>query len=110
MWRIIKENGMRKRVIITLTTLLILVGLFPRRGEGINEGVYYFGFPDTFLTWYSREFLYRVGSDSSFMFSFDLFQFVVNIFAILGALALVYKIIDTFNKRKSKQGSVPEQM
>jgi len=93
---------MRKRVIISLTILCVLMVFFPRRGEAAFEGVYYFGFPDTFLTWYSCEFLYRVGSDTRFMFSFDLLQFVVNILVILGGLTLIGKIIDIFYKGKSK--------
>ncbi|MCL2361390.1 MAG: hypothetical protein FWC73_06215 [Defluviitaleaceae bacterium] len=95
---------MRKRFIVSLTIVLVIIGLFPRRGEGINDGVYYIGFPDTFLTVYTRDFLYRAGSDSRFMFSFNLLQFIVNMLAIWGLLALICKAYDVIRKRKKQAG------
>ena len=103
------NNLERKLFIVFLVALLVLSVLFPIEGEGIRENVYMFGFPDTFLTVYSRAFLYRSGSDSRFQFTFELLQFAINV-CILGGLsffmckipAMIVKIKACFAKCRQK--------
>jgi len=102
-----KTTKVEKRNIFIVATIIYLVPafLFPKHGEGMWEHVYYFGYPNTFFIFYSREYYmqfrrYALGEPIPFTahFSIDILQFAVNILSTWLITLVLYKLADRFLK------------
>jgi len=94
-------------LVISLVVMLLLSIIFPNHRNNPDEHRYLFGFPDTFLTIYGREFFLNMGIEYMYMppihrrILVHLLQFLVNVLVVYFCLRVsIFICKHIFNKLK----------